>query len=77
MAGACKRGDFVICSLFVKVWRNCTVAIGSHTLTRQIMVDLVPEESVSIYGGSQMCGQEVSKEGIAFFFVTRDYTGCL
>jgi hypothetical protein len=40
------------------------------------MGDLVPGESVSIYEGSQMCGQGVSKEGIAFL-VTRDYTGCL
>jgi hypothetical protein len=40
------------------------------------MVDLVPGESVAIYEGSQMCGREVSKEGIAFL-VTRDYTGRL
>jgi hypothetical protein len=39
------------------------------------MVDVVPGESVSIYEGLTMCGQEVSKEGIVFP-VSSNYTGC-
>jgi hypothetical protein len=65
LAGACKE-DCVICHVCVPVWRNCTVAISSQNLTVQIMVELVPGESVSIYEGSHMCGQEGCKEGIAY-----------